>query len=235
MDINPIQYIAKFQARAIPYAVDILGINIIIEKHDVYPSGKLAEFFLSVLLDKVGVKDKNIADIGAGCSTLGIVMAKGGAGQVVGVDISPASVDCSIYNIDKHGCGDKVQILKGGGIEPLKNYRNYFDFIVSGIPRSSTIKSDFDKLSEEDKSIHPSFFDVDDKLIISLLRDAWPLLKKNGHVFITACLAIMDRMKSLFKRYNVEYTIIASNDIHNDGNDHYILKLTQIRNSHDEL
>lgn len=235
MNINPIQHIAKLKARPVPYEVDILGAKIVIDGHDVYPSGKLAEFFLTVLLNRVGIKDKVIADIGAGCSTLGIVMAKGDVRQVVGVDISQASVDCSRYNIDKQRVGDKVQILKGEGIEPLTNYKSHFDFIVSGIPWSSMIKSDFDKLSEENKTIYQSFFDVDDKLIISLLRDAWPLIKKNGHVFITACLAIMDRVDSLFKKHNVEYTILASKDIHNDGNDHYILKLTPIISSHDEL
>ena len=235
MNINPTQHIAKLKAKPVPYEVDILGTKIVIDSHDVYPSGKLAEFFLTVLLNRVGIQDKSIADIGAGCSTLGIVMAKGGVRQVVGVDISQASIDCSRYNIDKHECGDKVQILKGEGIDPLRNYKKHFDFIISGIPWSSMIKSNFDKLSEEDKAIYQSFFDVDDKLIISLLRDAWPLLKKKGYVFITACLAIMDRVDSLFKKHNVEYTILASKDIHNDGNDHYILKLTQIIKTHDEL
>jgi methylase of polypeptide subunit release factors len=235
MNVNPIQHIAKLQARKIPYTVEVLGTSITINSHDAYPSGKLAEFFLSVLLDKVEVMGKNIADIGAGCSTLGIVMAKHGAGQVIGVDICSTSVECSKFNIDKHSCKDKVQIHKGEGVDPLKNYNQYFDFIVSGIPWSTMSQREFDKLPENDKAIYQSFFDVEDKLITSLLEGAWPLLKKRGYIYITACLAIMTRVKGILKNHDVNYSIIAQKDIHNDGNYHYILKLNQKEKFYDEF
>lgn len=227
MQINPNQYIENLRKRKIPYTVNILGTEITINNHNVYPSGKLAEFFLTTLIEKIGVKNKNIADIGTGCSTLGIIMTKHGAKQVVGVDITKASVECSKLNIAKNSCEDQVQILKGNGLEPLKNYENYFDFIVSGIPWSTMNQNDFKKLPIDDQEIYKSFFDMEDHLITSLIKDSWPLLKNNGCIFITACFAIMNRLTNIFNEYNVSYNIIAKKDIHNDGNDHYILELNK--------
>ena len=176
----------------------------------------------------MGVAGKSIADVGAGCSTLGIVLAQNGAKEIVGTDINPASVECSQKNIQNNRCQTITQIKLGNSLQAIEQYNGYFDFIVSGIPWNFISNDEFGKLPVSDQSIYRSFFDVDNYLIKSLMIQGWSLIKKHdGKIYISACLNIMDRIEVLTKEHKVHYSILAEEDIHQDGNMHYILELTR--------
>jgi hypothetical protein len=71
MQLKPEDHIKTILERKIPYTVDVLGIDILIDSYNVYPPGKLARFCLKHLLEKVDIRGKVIADIGSGCATYG--------------------------------------------------------------------------------------------------------------------------------------------------------------------
>lgn len=96
MKINPQKYVEKIKDKKTPYEADVLGTKISINTNKVYPPGKLASFFANYLIQNLSLENKIIADIGAGCSTLGIILAKNGAGKVIGVDVNEDSIECSL-------------------------------------------------------------------------------------------------------------------------------------------
>lgn len=86
-------------ARKAPYQVEVLGSKFISTDINVYPTGKLTAMCALCLIGNILIRGKTIADIGAGCFTLGVLAAKSGAKKVIGVDISSKAVQCVRENI----------------------------------------------------------------------------------------------------------------------------------------
>lgn len=64
-------------------------------------------------LEKYVDADSTVFDIGCGSGILGIVAAKLGAKNVIGIDIDEVAVEVSKENIEKNMVSDKMTVLKG--------------------------------------------------------------------------------------------------------------------------
>ena len=218
-------YIERIQRCKIPYSIKICNVDFIIQSHDVFPSGKLTELFVKFLVEEGIVKERVIADIGAGSFALGIVAVLNGAKKAIGVDINKKSVECAKQNINIHSVSDKAEILHGGINKLYPLFQNKIDVLVSGLPWDTISLKEFNNINPERKLLARAFYDVDDELINSILLKGFNLLNKKGQIFITSSLQVLNRMNNIFRQYNVIYNIVKEEDIHQDGNIHYILKL----------
>lgn len=226
--------IAQFLNRKIPYTVKIHGIDIKISSYKVYPPGSLSQMFAKFLVEKIDIKNKIIADIGAGCSVLGIVLAINGASKVIGVDINGEAVKCSKTNIDKHHLKEKVDIVLGDGVGAISpKYGNKVDIVISGSPWNTIDGCALNSIDQEKVAIYRSFYDLEDSLINSLMTQGFDLIKEGQRkkIFITASLKIMPRIHRLCRKNKVQYTIEEAQDIHQDSNIHYILGLEKCQNT----
>lgn len=226
LNIDAEQYISKLLDKNVPYTKTIMGIDFTIDNKQVYAPGKLTTMFASYLIDNNLIENKNIVDLGAGCSSLGIIAAKYKAKKVIGLDISLAAVECSKKNIIDNNVQQIVDIILSGDIGSLlADYRGKIDLLISGPPWDSISSSQFEEISFKRQNISRAFYDVDDQLIINLLTKGKHLLNRNAQLLITSALRIMPKIKDLLQRYKVDYQIVKEEDIHKDGNIHYILKL----------
>ncbi len=100
------KYLSKMLERKVPYNVKVLDIDFVINNTGSYPPGKITELFMKYL-----IKNKNIADIGAGCFALGIISAKKGANLVIGVDIGEDPIKCAYDNMKLNGLKENIYIF----------------------------------------------------------------------------------------------------------------------------
>lgn len=229
---NPMadNYISKMLAKQTPYEVAILDATIKIRKNSVYPPGNLTRMFANYLLQHEVIKDKIIADVGAGAFALGIVMAQHGAYLALGTDISDDAIACAHENIIINGVQDNAFVFQGQGVNPLEEqYQGKIDILLSGAPWDTISSFDFEQISEERKLLSRAFYDVEDQLLTSVFTQGFNLLAPHGKMFITACLNIMPRIEQLCLKYQVSYKIVDAQDLHNDGNIHYILEITLLK------
>ncbi len=227
---NPMadKYISKMLAKETPYEVTILDAIIKIRSTSVYPPGNLTRMFATYLVKHEIIQDKIIADVGAGSFALGIVMAQHGARLVAGTDISGDSIACARENIAINDVQEHSFVVQGAGVSPLEElYQGKIDILLSGAPWDSISSSDFEHIPEERKLLSRAFYDVEDQLLISVFTQGFKLLAPHGKIFITACLKIMPRIEALCLQHQVHYTIVEAQDLHNDGNIHYVLEITQ--------
>lgn len=238
MTSEPEKYISKMLARKVPYQVKIMDGSFTIRDTEVYPPGKLTGMFVKYLVDNKLFIDKVVADIGVGCFALGIMAAKYGAKEVIGVDIcpnhviSPKTIECARENILANGVQDKVKIIEYNRVKSwLGEYERKIDVLASGPPWDSISSHEFQKIPVHHQQLSRAFYDIDDHYIISLLTQGPRLLSPNGKIFITASLRVLDRTVSFCKKFGIKHNIVKSEDIHKDGNIHYILCLTPVDRS----
>lgn len=223
------KHITKALNKKTPYEVKILNSNFTIQSNQCYPPGKLTEMFANYLIENKLLNEKVVIDAGAGSLGLGISAAKFGAKKVIGVDISKECVKAAKNNISNLKVKGKVKILYNDGISALvPKYRGKIDLILSDPPWDTISSEEFEKISTIRKSLSLAFYDVEDKLIRSVMSDGPKLLSPHGKIFITASQRIMERIKKLCTYYKMNYKIVKEEDIHKDGNIHYILHLTPI-------
>lgn len=227
-ELNPEaeKYISKILQRQIPYTVSILDCTFAVNDASCYPPGKLSELFASYIVKNNLVKDKIVVDAGAGSFALGIIAAKYGAKEVIGTEIVAEVVTWAEQNIINNAVTEVATILQGSGLEPLfPKYAAKVDLLLCGAPWDTISAHDFQQLPKHRQPLSRAFYDIDNGLIADVLLRAPLLLSANGLIFISASDRVMPRLKGLFTQHNVEYKIVAQQDIHNDGNVHYILQL----------
>jgi release factor glutamine methyltransferase len=226
--INPVAetYISKMLQKEVPYEVNMLGCTFKINNINTYPPGKLSALFASYLIDNHLIQDKTVVDAGAGCFALGIISAKQGAKSVVGIDILKEVVDCARENIENNQVENNAIILQGNGLDPLfPKYQGKVDLLLSGAPWDTLSGQEFDALPDDRKALSRAFYDIDNYLIAGVLSRGPSLLSKNGRIFISASKRMMNRVRELCALYKVQYEIVKQEDIHQDGNTHYILEI----------
>src|SRR5262245_29518492 len=76
------------------------------------------------------VRGKSVLDLGCGCGLFAIAAAKLGAAEVWAVDSSPAAIDCTRRNAEKHGVD--VVAKAGESFDPVSGRQ--FDLIVTVSP-----------------------------------------------------------------------------------------------------
>ena len=224
------KYLSKMLERKVPYNVKVLDIDFVINNTGSYPPGKITEIFMEYLIKNNLIKNKNIADIGAGCFALGIISAIKGANLVIGVDISEDAIKCAYDNMKLHGLKDNIYIYQENGVGSLvSQYKNKMDLVLAGMPWDTIKSEEFNNLPDNRKSLSRSFYDVDDELINSVFTSGFELLNtKNGKMFITASDRIINRIKSFCLKHHLNYKIVKEADLHNDDNLHYILEISKI-------
>lgn len=219
-------YMSKMLDKQTPYEVEMFGCTFKICNVNIYPPGKITAMFASYLLDNNLIQDKTIADIGVGCFGLGIIAAKNGARAVIGVDIEKKAVDCARANVRHNMVESNAIVFEGNSLEPLlPEYIGKVDVLISGAPWDTLSSNDFNALPEHRKILSRSFYDVDNDLIAGILSRGPLLLSPDGRIFITSCKRTMPRIEKLCFTYKMDHQIVRQEDIHQDGNIHYIIEI----------
>ncbi len=228
VNANAEKHITKMLSKKVPYYVRVLDNDFVINSINAYPPGKLTEMFAQFLIDNNLLRDKVIADVGSGCFALGIIAAKNGAKSVVGTDISDYAIKCAKDNLQLNNLTKDIDIFHGDGVSVLlPEFRHKIDVLLSGAPWDSISDKEFKGISDEKKPLSRSFYDVGDKLIISILTTGFELLSPEGRIFITSSKRIIERIKELCLKYKLGCKIVKEEDLHKDGNTHYILEITR--------
>jgi tRNA1(Val) A37 N6-methylase TrmN6 len=219
------KYLEEFKNRSVPYKREVMGVKFVIENTDVYPPGKLANMFCRYLIAENVFKDKTVLDMGCGVFTLGIIGLKHGAKQAIGVDINPRAVESAISNLNMQREKEMGMVIEGYIKSLLPEYQNKIDVIVSGIPWDSIETKEFNNLDEDKKLLARAFYDLDDGLIEDVFGRSKELLRNKGKIYITSCDQAMERIERIAKKYNLRSSKVNAEDLHKDGNIHYILKI----------
>lgn len=95
--------------------------------------------------------------------------------------------------------------------------------LTLNVEQAMSINPDAEKYISK---ISRSFYDVDDKLIDSIMSEGFDLLSPEGKVFITSSMRTLEQIKELCTKYSISYKIIREEDLHADGNMHYIIELS---------
>lgn len=224
-------YISKMLNKQVPYDVKVLDCHFKIKNVNVYPPGKLTVMFANYLLENNLVTNKTVVDAGAGCFALGIIAAKQGAKEAIGVDVLTEAVQCARESMASNGVLEKSVMLQGNGLDPLfPHYQGKVDLLLSGAPWDTLSAGEFDKLSPDRKALSRSFYDIDNHLIEDIFSRGSLLLSPQGRIFITASKRMMDRIERLSADHHLRYRVVKEEDIHHDGNIHYILEVIQKTN-----
>jgi release factor glutamine methyltransferase len=220
------KYISKILERKTPYQRTVLGEKFVISSVHSYPPDRITAMFVQYLLENNLIKNKVVADIGARCFALGILAVKNGASLSIGTDISDYALACARENIKLHGVEDKVILLQGAEMQAiLQEFKGKADVIVAGTPWDTISTKQYDTLNDSRKPISRSFYDIDNKLIKSILTQSKKLLTPNGKIFISSAKNKIERIKELCQAHKAEFKIVSKNDIHKNGNTHYILEI----------
>jgi release factor glutamine methyltransferase len=226
------RYIDNILARITPYTIKIAGVEFLINDNKVYPPGKLITFFANYLLESNQLKDKVVAEVVESCFPLGIIAAKNGAKEAVGIETSAEALECARYNIIANKLHDKAYVFTGNRISTLlPHYRHKIDVLVADIPWEKILASTFENIPAARQTIARAFYDIDGKLITDILTNGPLLLAPGGKILITSADEVIEGIKEICAKHQMQYEIVASADLHNDGNIHYILSIVpQIKN-----
>ncbi len=222
----PEKFISQILERKVPYQKSLLNCSFTINNINVYAPDRLQEMFATYLINENLITDKIVADIGSACGSMGIMLAKNGAKQVLITSLYKDVAKCAMDNAKLNQVDKNTYIYFDKGVRPLlPTYENKVDIVVTGIPWDSITSLEFDKISLERQIISQAFYDLDDRVIKEILLYGWDLLKPNGKIYITSSKKTLDRIHQLCTHFKVKYKIVRSEDFHNDGNENYIVEL----------
>lgn len=109
-------------------------VNLVIPEGVHHPPPSSIE--LAKLLDVV--QGETVLDLGCGSGILSIAAARLGAKQVLSVDIDPTALDATADNAERNGVREKIKLLAGSWLEPLKQESSIekFDVIIATPPQT---------------------------------------------------------------------------------------------------
>jgi len=141
------------------------------------------ELLVEECLKRVRAERPTIADIGAGSGAIAVAVAvRMPSATVYATDLSPIALEVSRANAERHGVADRVKLLAGDLVEPLRELAGEFDAILSNPPY---IPSGDISALEPEVSVHEPREALDggpDGLEVyrRLLPDAIGLLREGG-------------------------------------------------------
>ena len=208
-------------------AYKILDCSFQINSNNIYPPGKLTEMFANFLLEQNLCKNNIIADIGCGCFAVGIIAARHSAKQVIGTDLNPFAIECAKENIIINKVQANTAVFHAEELRSLiPQFNGKFDVLLSGIPWDNISSKDFNiEIMNDRKYLSRALYDVDDKLILSIIQEGQTLLSPKGRIFITSSDNKLSRIEALTNSNNIKMQIVYSKDIHQDKNMHHIIEL----------
>ncbi len=129
-------------------------------------------------------QDPVIADIGTGCGAIAVCLALLlPRARIYAADISRQALDIARVNCDKHGVGDRVQLLQGDLLDPLSQP---VDVIIANLPYVRD--EEIGQLSAEIRLFEPlsALAGGEDGLdkVRRLLSEAGGKLRPNGFIVI---------------------------------------------------
>ncbi len=101
----------------------------------VFSKGKADKGTLILAENMVINKDSKVLDIGCGIGILGIAAAKLFNADIVMSDINKRAVTLAKMNIKLNNV--KAEVYQGNLYEPIQDYTNYFDMILSNPPQTA--------------------------------------------------------------------------------------------------
>lgn len=125
------------------------------------------------------VRDKAVMEIGSGTGLLSLCCLQSGAKQVVATDINPSAVANTLYNAERLGLAERLDVRlvspDNSAAFAVLNSDERFDLIVSNPPWEEGVAERF-----EDNA----FYDPKFALMKSLLRDFEDHLTDDGRVLL---------------------------------------------------
>ncbi len=144
----------------------------------------LVEKALALVKSGFPRQDPVIADIGTGCGAIAVCLALLlPRARIYAADISRQALDIARVNCDKHGVGDRVQLLQGDLLDPLPQP---VDVIIANLPYVRD--EELGRLSAEIRLFEPlsALAGGEDGLdkVRRLLSEAGGKLRPNGFILI---------------------------------------------------
>ena len=141
-----------------------------------------------------------VVDVGTGSGAIAIALARNlPDARVYAIDNSAAALKVARANVEKHQLSDRVTVLQGDLLRPLRNAGVAFDAIVGNPPYVPT--AEIENLQPEIRLYEPrSALDGGaDGLDVyrRLLPDALPLLDEGGFVAVEVGLGQADAVRSI--------------------------------------
>jgi release factor glutamine methyltransferase len=97
----------------------VAGLSITVWPSVLNPRVFASGAFFAEFLTRYPLKpDARVLDLGCGSGVVGLVAARRGA-HVLALDINPAAVPCSQYNVRRNGLDERVFVCRGDLFEPL--------------------------------------------------------------------------------------------------------------------
>jgi release factor glutamine methyltransferase len=127
-----------------------------------------------------------IADLGTGCGNIAISLTKHLTScKIMATDICPKALQVAKKNVERMGFETNIVLLQGDLFEPLKEYKNKIDILVSNPPYVS--QSEMKKLSGEVKcepriSLEAGNEGLD--FYVRIIGEAISYLKPGGYIFL---------------------------------------------------
>lgn len=137
--------------------VEFMGLDFEVSPEVLIPRPD-TEILVEAVLDieeTIGPRDEVlVADVGTGSGAIAIALASYlRYVRVKAVDISSEALAVATRNLEKHGVADRVDLVKGDGLEPLQAFAGKFDYVLSNPPYISL--ADLAELEPEVRDFEP--------------------------------------------------------------------------------
>jgi release factor glutamine methyltransferase len=124
---------------------EFYGLEFYVNQNTLIPRPE-SELLVETALRIANDRPATIADIGTGCGAIAISLAlELPRARIYATDISPAALEVAAINCRRHGVADRVSLLPGDMLEPI---REPVDLIIANLPyiRQSEITPSFEPL-----------------------------------------------------------------------------------------
>lgn len=112
--------------------MDFFGLPLLTAPGDVMTPRAATEQLVAEALKRIGDRPARVVDVGTGSGAIAVALATAAPrADVCATDASRAAVALARANVRLHGLGDRVKVLHGDLLEPV---RGPIDFVVANLP-----------------------------------------------------------------------------------------------------